>query len=116
MKPWTQSFTLTSIPAHPTFDGLNIDWGDHNFVNPPYGNEARKWIKKSWEESQKGRLVVMLIASWTDTKAWHEYVMRADDIRFIQGRLRFDDRGPAPFPSAIVIFRGSNCLCIGLPN
>jgi hypothetical protein len=32
--------------------------------------------------------------------------MKASEIRFIKGRLKFDDQeNPAPFPSAIVIFR-----------
>jgi len=48
---------------------------------------------------------VCLIPSRTDTWWWHNYVMKADEIRFVKGRLHFNDRGPAPFPSAVVIFR-----------
>lgn len=88
-------------------DGLKIDWYERNFVNPPYGREIGKWLKKGYEESQKGKLVVFLIPSRTDTKWWHDYVMKADEIRFIRGRLKFDDqKNPAPFPSCIVVFRG----------
>ena len=37
--------------------------------------------------------------------------MKADEIRFIKGRLKFDDQAnPAPFPSAIVIFKGEDVL------
>ena len=33
--------------------------------------------------------------------------MEADEIRFIKGRLKFDDQEDnAPFPSAIIIFEG----------
>lgn len=33
--------------------------------------------------------------------------MKADEIRYIKGRLKFDDQeNLAPFPSAIVVFRG----------
>lgn len=89
----------------PSCDDLNSEWGDRNFVNPPYGRQLRKWIAKAWEQAQKGRTVVLLIPSRTDTAWWHEYVMQADEIRFIRGRLRFDDcKNNAPFPSAIVIF------------
>ena len=28
--------------------------------------------------------------------------------RFVRGRLHFDERGPAPFPSAVVIWRSPN--------
>lgn len=98
-------FDFDPCPINPTFDGLNVEWGQRNFVNPPYGNEIGKWIKKGYEEAQKGKTVVFLIPNRTDTRWWHNYVMRAQEIRFIKGRLNFDGRGPAPFPSCVVIFR-----------
>lgn len=86
--------------------GLERDWGTPAFVNPPY-SKIKDWIKKGYEESLKNKIVVMLIPSRTDTKYWHEYVMKAAEIRFIKGRLKFNDgKGSAPFPSAIVVFRG----------
>ena len=34
--------------------------------------------------------------------------MKATEIRFIKGRLKFDDqKNSAPFPSAIVIFKNN---------
>ena len=34
--------------------------------------------------------------------------MKASEIRFIKGRLKFDEHAnSAPFPSAIVVFRGA---------
>ena len=98
------NFTFDPCPSNPDFDGLTIDWGDINFVNPPYGRKIGKWIKKGYEEALKGKLVVFLIPSRTDTKWWHDYIMNADEIRFIKGRLHFDERGPAPFPSCVAIF------------
>ena len=98
-------FDFDPCPHNPTFDGLNIEWGQSNFVNPPYGREIPKWIKKGYEESQKGKTVVLLIPSRTDTRWWHDYVMKGE-IRFIKGRLKFGDAiNSAPFPSAIVIFK-----------
>ena len=39
---------------------------------------------------------------------WHDYVMRADEIRFVRGRIKFgDETNSAPFPSAVVVFRQS---------
>ena len=100
-------FTFDPCPINPDFDGLKIDWGIRNFVNPPYGREIGKWIKKGYEESLKGKLVVFLIPSRTDTRYWHDYIMKGEEIRFIEGRLCFDDCGtPAPFPSCVVVFRG----------
>lgn len=86
-------------------DGLQIEWGKSNFVNPPY-SDIKNWIKKGWEENKKGKTVVFLIPSRTDTRWWHDYVMQGE-IRFIKGRLKFGGaKNSAPFPSAIVIFKG----------
>lgn len=74
-------------------------------MNPPYSQIA-DWIKKAYEESLKGVTVVCLIPSRTDTRYWHSYCMKASEIRFIKGRLKFsNNKNSAPFPSAIVIFR-----------
>ena len=89
-------------------DGLSKSWGGETvFCNPPYGREIKKWIKKAYEESQKpGTTVVMLIPSRTDTSYWHDYVMRASEIVFVRGRLKFgDSKNSAPFPSAVIVFK-----------
>ena len=89
-------------------DGLSIEWGRSNFVNPPYGREIGKWTSKAVQEWHKGKTVVMLIPSRTDTKWWHNDIMIADEIRFIAGRLKFGGAvNNAPFPSAVVIFSGT---------
>jgi site-specific DNA-methyltransferase (adenine-specific) len=101
------NFDFDPCPPHPDFDGLEVEWGKCNFVNPPYGRQIGKWLKKGYEENQKGKTVVFLIPSRTDTKWWHNYVMRADSIQFIKGRLKFEGaKYNAPFPSAIVVFLG----------
>jgi len=98
-------FDYDPCPTNYKVDGLTSDWGGCNFVNPPYGNEIPKWIKKGYEEWKTGKTVVFLIPSRTDTRWWHEYCMKATEIRFIKGRLKFDDqKNSAPFPSVIVIF------------
>ena len=100
------NFDFDPCPKKPTCDGLTAEWGSRSYVNPPYG-ELPKWIEKAFAEWKKGKTVVMLIPSRTDTRWWHQYVMKATQIRFIKGRLHFDDQpNPAPFPSAIVVFKG----------
>lgn len=85
-------------------DGLVQDWGGETvFMNPPYGRDIGKWVRKAYIESRKGAIVVCLVPSRTDTKWWHKYAMRGE-IRFFEGRLSFDGIGTAPFPSALVIF------------
>ena len=88
--------------------GLDRRWGTRTFLNPPYGREIGKWLFRAWEESVWGRTVVCLVPARTDTRWWHEYVMKADEIRFLRGRLKFGDAtNSAPFPSAVVVFRGT---------
>ena len=89
----------------PEIDGLKQDWKGVCWMNPPYGRQIGIWLKKAYEESLKGAKIICLIPSRTDTKYWHEYCMKASEIRFIKGRLKFGEAtNSAPFPSAIVIF------------
>ena len=98
-------FTMDPCPLQADFDGLDIPWIGSVFVNPPYGRHISEWIHKGYESAQAGAIVVMLLPSRTDTRWWHEYVMKGE-IRFIKGRLKFGGATTnAPFPSAIVIFR-----------
>ena len=88
-------------------DGLNQSWqGERVFMNPPYGREIIKWIKKAYYEAKKGSLIVCLLPARTDTKWFHEYCIDGE-IRFIKGRLRFSGcKDNAPFPNMIVMFYG----------
>jgi len=93
-------------------DGLSKDWKGHTvFMNPPYGRKIGNWIQKAYEEGEKSNTrVVALIPARTDTKYWHNYCMKATEIRFVKGRLKFGQgnaKNSAPFPSAVVIFSGS---------
>ena len=90
----------------PKTDGLSQSWKGHMcWMNPPYGREIGKWVKKAYEESQRGATVVCLLPARTDTRWFHEYCTKGE-IRFIKGRLKFSGcKNSAPFPSMIVIFR-----------
>lgn len=97
--------------------GLAREWGKRVYVNPPYGRMISRWIEKAWvsiygqfnaDDMPTSDVVVMLLPARTDTRWWHEYVMKAREIRFIRGRLKFgDSKNSAPFPSVIVIFNDS---------
>ena len=78
---------------------------DRVFMNPPYGSKIPDWVRKARESAeQNGALVVGLLPARTDTKWWSD-VMKASEIRFIKGRLKFgDSKQSAPFPSVIVIW------------
>jgi len=92
-------------------DGLSQDWAANNvsaWMNPPYGREIGDWMKKAYEESLKGCTVVCLVPSRTDTRWWHDWAIKGD-VEFIKGRLKFNGhKHNAPFPSAIVVFKGIN--------
>jgi len=83
-------------------DGLSKAWsGEFVFMNPPYGREIGKWVKKLSENKGVG-----LVPSRTDTKWFHEYVLGKAEIRFIKGRLKFgDSKNSAPFPSMLIIYK-----------
>lgn len=88
---------------------LKVGGGSIVFCNPPYGRELPKWVKKCYEESLKGTLVVMLIPARTDTRWFHDYIYGKAEIRFIKGRLRFGNaKQSAPFPSMVVIYGNQN--------
>lgn len=85
-------------------DGLG-DWGQRNYVNPPYSKKAI-WIKKAVDEQKKGKLSVMLLPVDTSTAWFHDLVLPNAEIRWIRGRVRFNAAGcPAKFASMIIIFR-----------
>jgi site-specific DNA-methyltransferase (adenine-specific) len=89
-------------------DGLKQSWAGHNvFMNPPYGRVIKDWLKKAYEESQvSGTTVVALIPARTDTRYWHNYVMKGEAVYFVKGRLKFGNgENSAPFPSAVVVFK-----------
>lgn len=90
-------------------DGLKQCWANESvWLNPPYGREIGKWVKKAKMESEKGSQVVMLIPARTETKYWHEYIFpHASKILFVSGRLKFGGApNNAPFPSAVIVFGG----------
>ena len=113
-------------------NGLAQSWENEiAFMNPPYGREIGTWIEKAYRESLNGAIVVCLIPARTDTRYWHDYIFPNAEVRFLKGRVKFLNNGeeveyieqlglfgeeqsevvtsdgdmPAPFPSAVVIFK-----------
>lgn len=93
-------------PKYYTVDnnGLTQEWTGVCWMNPPYGSTIGQWIAKA---ATSGTTVVCLVPSRTDTRWWHDYCMKAKEIRLVRGRLKFGNcKNSAPFPSAIVVFDG----------
>jgi site-specific DNA-methyltransferase (adenine-specific) len=95
-------FTLDPCPLNTaTLDCMRAWTGERVFCNPPYGPEIQKYLRKAWEAD----CAVYLLPARTDTKWFHEFCLKASEIRFIKGRLKFgDSKNGAPFPSMVVIF------------
>lgn len=73
-------------------DALNQPWSGVCWMNPPYGRAIGEWMRKAWQESTRGRTVAV-----------------RGEIRCLRGRLKFGGHAnSAPFPSAIVVFRGTD--------
>jgi DNA N-6-adenine-methyltransferase (Dam) len=71
-------------------------------MNPPYGMTIGQWVKKAAESDAT---VVALLPARTDTRWFHDHVYGRAKIRFIKGRLKFNDgKKPAPFPSMLVVW------------
>lgn len=88
-------------------DSLIQEWTGTCWMNPPYGREIKKWMKKAYEASQSGNTVVCLVPARTDTEWWHEYAMKGE-IEFLRGRVKFGGHtNSAPFPSAVIVFKGN---------
>jgi site-specific DNA-methyltransferase (adenine-specific) len=104
-------FTFDPCRQGGLWDGTYISWeGERVFCNPPYGRGVEKWLAKGSE----AELAVFLLPARTDTLWFHEYALKADEIRFFRGRLMFlrnhiicptdHKTACAPFPSMLVVY------------
>lgn len=73
----------------PEQDGLKQEWTGVCWMNPPYGREIGKWVKKAYESAEQNlATVVCLLPARTDTAWFHDYALRGQ-IDFVRGRLKF---------------------------
>ena len=72
----------------PNENGLSKKWEGVCWMNPPFGREMKKWVKKAFEEWGQGATVVALLPARTNTLWWHDWVMKGE-VRFIKGEVRF---------------------------
>lgn len=74
------------------WDGLQVEWGDRNFVNPPYSRKLKEaFVEKAVIEKLKGRTSVLLLPVSTSTALFHDVIKpNASEIRFVRGRIRFE--------------------------
>lgn len=77
-------------PLHANFNGLTKEWGQYNYINPPYTRKEKEaFILKAYEEFQKGKECIMLIPATTETKIFHNIIVPNCEIYFLYQRVRF---------------------------
>lgn len=81
-RPWETAknhFTIVD-------NGLNKEWFGRVFLNPPYGLEAKKWLRKLVDHKNG----IALIFARTETEMFFSEVWNeADSILFVKGRIFF---------------------------
>ena len=81
-RPWETARRHYTIED----DGLTKEWSGRVFCNPPYGDQAKFWLKKCVEHKN----VIALTFARTETKMFFESIWNhAHSVFFFQGRLKF---------------------------
>lgn len=81
-RPWSTAAKHYTIED----DGLRCDWHGFVWLNPPYGPETGKWLKRLADHGSG----IALIFARTDTEMFFREVWRrASSILFFEGRLHF---------------------------
>ena len=90
-KEFQFDFDPCPLNHNMSWDGLEVEWGVSNFINPPYSRELKEaFVKKAVFESKKGKVCVMLLPVSTSTKLFHDWIKpNAKEIRFVRGRIKF---------------------------
>lgn len=106
-------------PVPEGFNGLLMEWGQSNYVNPPFrkhdgvdGRGPTAFVRKAIEEHRKGKTVVLTIP----TQSYVNLLIEAGAELRSLGRVRWlevETKEPMPGPSPITCFilRGTD-----LPN
>ena len=109
-RPWNTAL------AHYTMEdnGLLKPWSGRVWLNPPYGNETEKWMRRL---ANHGNGIALIFAR-TETRSFFPWVWDyADGLLWLKGRLRFYTKegnigGTAGAPSALVAYGQENARCL----
>ena len=101
------AITFDPCPLKSPIDGLKLLWIGSVFCNPPYSKIAEFLRKGLYHLAVHDcESIVYLLPARTDTAWFHDYCIKAVEIRFLRGRLKFGGaKNDAPFPSMVVIFK-----------
>lgn len=93
-------------------NGLSIPWSGCVFMNPPYGREIGKWVKKFLEEWNSGNIqdAMLLVPVKTDTNWWYQLSQHLDCWCAVHSRIKFispdleKQTTTGTFASAMILF------------
>lgn len=103
-----------NVPAvahfvYPEDNALEKDWIGLTWVNPPYGDQLKPFVRKMMEEGRKAAKIWALLPARTETSYQHDYGLTVAGFTvFMRGRLKFlqngVEGGTAPFPTMLLYF------------
>jgi len=98
-----ERFLLADVSLSQSWRGMGV-----GFLNPPFADEIVPWLKKTFEQSEQGATFVVVVPGRTNPPWWHEYVMKAAELRFVKRKASFDEpggtQGVPPYGIVIAIF------------
>ena len=76
-KEFKFDFDPCPNPRPKDFDGLEVDWKNSNWVNPPFWAGITAWVRKAIEEQKKGKgsVLILPLDNWVklllDAGCWY---------------------------------------------
>lgn len=101
-RPWPTADHHIELPE----DGLSAEWSGRVWLNPPYGPQTGRWLRRLALHG----IGTALVFARTETDHWHRWVWPyASAVLFIKGRIDFHRQdgsrlGNAGAPSALIAY------------
>ena len=96
---------IDPCPLYCEFDNINKICENSNiYINPPY-SKINEWVDFIEKNILNNNVIYLLIPARTDTKYFHKLMNFKSvkyEIVFIKGRLKFSNKGAAPFASLLI--------------